>query len=387
MSEDDDTGTGGGQLRRWGPLAAIVVVAAAVIGVLVVSGGDDDEGDEEVSTETSEADDGGDTGGDGTGDADPSEGDDSGDGGGEGSESGVDDPYADGIVSFSEAVAAGIEGEIDWGERCDTELGTYAYPDFFAAECVAPWEGDNGGETYPGVTADTIRIVWYAQPDVDPVYDYITGPINNDDTSDEVFATVQGLVEFYGSFFELYGREVELIRYNATGGSDDEVAARADAETIARDIRPFMVWNAPTLVSLQFAETLAANEVICMCGGGQLARENIPFMHTIVKSAEQSRVLLAEYIGRRLAGRNAEHSGDFTDQERVFGYLYIETSDQSTQTADNFRDRLADEYGVDLADMVPFTLDPASLQEQAATKIARMKEAGVTSIILSLIHI
>ncbi len=34
-------------------------------------------------------------------------------------------------------------------------------PDFFAADCYAPFTGDNGGATSPGVTADEITIVVY----------------------------------------------------------------------------------------------------------------------------------------------------------------------------------------------------------------------------------
>ena len=34
-----------------------------------------------------------------------------------------------------------------WDERCDTERGTIAVPDYFAPECYAPFEGDNGGAT------------------------------------------------------------------------------------------------------------------------------------------------------------------------------------------------------------------------------------------------
>ncbi len=362
------------QLRRWGPLGLIAVIVI-VVGVVLATGGDDDtdrddtvagvdEGDSaETDAPVDEVDEPAPEDTTGT---DPAE-----------------DPFADGVVTWEEAEAAGITADIDWGDRCDTTTGRLAYPDFFAAECVAPFSGDNGGETYPGVTADTIKIVVYLPPDADPIMDFITGPINNDDTADEIFETYQGQVEFRSSYFELYGREIELIRYDATGTSADEVAAIADAETIARDIRPFMVWGQPAIAFKVFAETLAANEVICMCGTGQTARENAPYLHTITKSPEQSRVLLAEYIGKRLAGDNAEHSPDFAEQERVFGYLYLETSDDSTTTAEDFRDRLRDEWGVELATMVPYSLDPATLQEQATVKIAALKAAGVTSIIFA----
>lgn len=360
------------QLRRWGPLGAIAVIVLVVVIVLVASGGDDgDDADvEQPDPDTSEPT---------TDDPDPDD--------PTPSDPVSDDPMeaimADGVVTWAEADAAGLTGEFDWGDRCDTDRGTYAYPDFFAGGCVVPWEGDNGGATETGVTADTITIVVYTAPEVDPVLDYVTGPINNDDSPEDVFDTHVGLAEFYGAFFETYGRTVELVHYEGTGTSDDEVAAIADAETIARDIQPFMVWSGPALQLTVFGETLAANDIMCACGGGVTGRENYPYLHTITKSAEQSRILLAEYIGKRLAGRNAMHSPDFADDDRKFGYLYLETSEVSTQVAEDFRDLLADEYGVTLDPLIPYELDPLTLQEQATTIIASLKSAGVTSIVFA----
>ena len=361
------------QLRRWGPLGVIAAIVLVVVVVLVASGGDDDgddaQTDPDPSTSTVPSTTDGDGGSTTTSGATP------------------DDPMAaitaDGRVSWTEADAVGLTGEFDWGDKCDTDLGTYAYPDFFAGECVVPWTGDNGGATETGVTADTITIVVYSAPDVDPVLDYVTGPIANDDTSQQVFDTHVGLAEFYGSFFETYGRTVELIQYEATGTSDDEVAAIADAETIARDLQPFMVWSGPALQLAVFGETLAANGIMCNCNGGVSAQENYPYLHTVTISPEQSRVLLAEYIGKRLAGRNAVHSGDFTEQERTFAYLYLETSEVSTRIAEGFRDRLATEYGVTLDPLIPYELDPLTLQEQATTIIASLKSAGVTSVVFA----
>ncbi|MEZ5244482.1 MAG: hypothetical protein R2707_05235 [Acidimicrobiales bacterium] len=367
----------GRQLRRWGPLGAIALIVVIVVAVLVLSGGDDGDGDVQTDPDTTDPD----TTDPDTTDPDTTDPDTTTSGPVSG------DPMeaitADGRVSWTEADAVGLTGEFDWGDKCDTDRGTYAYPDFFAGECVVPWEGDNGGATETGVTADTITIVVYTAPEVDPVLDYITGPIANDDTPEEVFDTHVGLAEFYGSFFETYGRDVELVRYAATGTSDDEVAAIADAETIARDYQPFMVWGGPTLQLNVFGETLAANGIMCNCLGGATAQENYPYLHTVTKSAEQSRILLAEYIGKRLAGRNAIHSPDFADQERSFGYLYLETDDVSTQVAENFRDLLAEEYGVTLDPLIPYKLDPLTLQEQATTIIASLKSAGVTSIVFA----
>src|SRR4051812_9336826 len=102
------------QLRRWGPLVAIVAVVAIVAGVLIFSGGDDSS---DQSSDTT---------------------------GGSGRVSSADLP--DGVLPFSVAEDEGTH--VDWGDRCDTDRGQLAYPSFFAAECYAPFHGDNGGSTY-----------------------------------------------------------------------------------------------------------------------------------------------------------------------------------------------------------------------------------------------
>lgn len=353
------------RLRRWLPAVAIGVVAL-IAAVIVVTSGDGDDGPAESSTTTDSTDDL---------DSDPAD---------DEPDAPDDDPLLeDGFVTWAEAEGEGRTEEFDWGERCDTTRGTYAYPNILAGDCVALWEGDNGGATSTGVTGETITIAVYVRPQDDPVMNFLLGPIQNDDTPDELYATYEGLVELYGSYFETYGRSIELVRFDATGRSNDQVAAIADAEMIAQDIQPFMVWGTPALQADVFAEALAANGVMCACGNGALAQENYPFLHTIQKSADQTRWSLAEYIGKRLAGDNAVHSPDYADQPRRFAYVYIETGEQSNEIAEDFRSVLSGDWGVELARMVPYQFDPNSLQEQAVAIIGGLKADGITSVIFT----
>ena len=111
-------------------------------------------------------------------------------------------------LSFTQAEEQGID--VAWGENCDPETGRLAVRDFFAPECYAPFEGDNGGETAPGVTADTIKVVYYLGPDDDPIINFITAAIANDDTNDDAIATLTTMRDYYEQFYELYGRKVDL---------------------------------------------------------------------------------------------------------------------------------------------------------------------------------
>lgn len=342
----DEANTGSTAVRRYGPLAVLAVVGLIVAIVVVVGGGDDGGDDESASDEASTT-------------------------------------AGDGALSFSDAEAEGID--VAWPETCDVETGNIAIPSFFAPECYAPFDGDNGGSTDAGVTADTITIAYYQSPP-NPITDFITGAISNDATNGENTETVQGYVDLYEAYAETYGRSVELVPIEGSGLPDDDVAARADAVRIDEEIGAFMVWGGPILTDA-FADELAARGIPCLsCVLGEnneFYEERAPWLFDISASTAQYQDHLAEWLSKQVAGRPAEHAGaGLAGEDRVFGLLYLESDEDSAVSADRLRDLLADE-GIEIAERVAYQLDPARLQEQAAAAVVKLKEAGVTSVIFS----
>ena len=65
--------------------------------------------------------------------------------------------------------------------------------------------------------------------------------------------TLRGMIEYYETYYETYGRSVELIVVEGSGTITDAAAARADAVRIDEELDPFMVWGGPTLTNA-FAE-------------------------------------------------------------------------------------------------------------------------------------
>ncbi|MDX2381355.1 MAG: hypothetical protein QNM02_16535, partial [Acidimicrobiia bacterium] len=290
-----------------------------------------------------------------------------------------------GVMNFSTAEELALD--IDFGPRCDPVTGLVAVPSFFAPECFLPFEGDNGGETAQGVSGDSIKIVWWVAQDQDPILNFVTQAIVNDDTNADDEDTVRGMIEYSETYYETYGRNVELIVMEGSGTIVDEAAARADAVRIAEDMQPFMVWGGPLLTNA-FAEELAARGVPCMsCGPSQDIQfyiDNPMLNYGIGKSGQQLNLLVAEYIGKRLAGDPAIHAGDESmhEQERSFGRIWLESSPASAELNQVFEDTLAG-FDVEVTESQSYLLDPATLQESAASIISRMKEAGVTSVIIN----
>ena len=194
------------------------------------------------------------------------------------------------------------------------------------------------------------------------------------------------MIEYFEAYYETYGRSVELITYESSGIANDEVAARADAVRIAEEFQPFMVWGGPALTNA-FADELAARGVLCLaCTPAQPPdwyAERDPFVFGIDASANQKQTHAAELILKQLAGKPAEFGGDdVRSTERRFGLVYVESSANSKPQADEFIATLA-AGGVDVAETVSYVLDPTTIQQSASQAIAKLKAAGVTTVLLS----
>ena len=354
MSHPAEESSRPSRLRRYGPVVAIVVVVAVIAAVVVLNrGGSSTTTGAPAPLSTSSAD------------------------------AAASFKQA---VSFTEAKPAGTVGSIDWGSRCNVKTGKLAYPSFFAGECYAPFHGNNGGVTATGVTATAIKVVFYVPQDEDPVLSYILSAIKDPATGAQTTATMRDWVAFYNHFFETYGRTVQLVPFTATGLASDPIAARADAVTIATNIKPFAVWGGPVLTTA-FADELAARKVLCIdCGSGDTNnyfQQRSPYVWSLGILPEQGMVHVTEWLRKQVAGRKASFAGesDLTGRTRKFGVVALVNNADSRAVLAEFK-RLAAAAGIDVARYVTYA-SPTDLPTQAPALIARLKASGVTSVIFS----
>jgi hypothetical protein len=291
-----------------------------------------------------------------------------------------------GPLTFDQAKAQGKT--VDWGPNCDTTTGKVAVPSGYAPPCVAPWKGgDNGGATAPGVTADTITIALYqAQPDL------LQQAFFENTGSDESLAkerdTVQEYIDYFSAHYELYGRTIKLVTIKASGAPDDSVAAKADAIKVATDLHAFASFGGPGQTTA-YAEELAARGVLCV-GDCVIAEpqsfheRHAPYVWPTTASPEQASEHWAAFVGKQLAGGKAAHAGDaLRSKRRVFGVVhYDDDAGTFAKSVKHFEQLLAG-YGVKVAATVPYSLDLTTAQQDARTIIAKLKSAGVTSVILA----
>lgn len=368
MATNEDTTTTGGSspstsspppwtkaAKRYGP---IVVVVAVIAGAVVLFGGGSGGG-----------------------------------GGGDGEETASDEVAASGddLISSGPMTPerAELEGEeVDFGPTCDTETGRIRLVSVYAPPCVEPFEGDNGGATSPGVTEDTVKIVYYrADPALDPLTAATVEAAGADVDPESATTTVENFVEVYNDLFETYGRTVEVEVFTGTGAGDDAAAARADAIAIAES-EPFAVVGGPNQQSPTFAAELASREIICgpncaVALNDDIVDEYEPYIWQAGPTPNQAVTLASEMIGNLAGPGKAELAGDEATQQedRVYGLLHYDTPDGDHEAVfEQFTDQL-EENGVELATDVEFTLDLARVQENARTNISKLMDAGVTTVI------
>ena len=364
-------------LGRYRPFIAVVAAAALLVTFLPGEGGDDDlaagAGDDYLGFDEG----GGSTASTATVATGPGATAAGGSGGGAGG----------GVGPGAGAAAAGV------GPDCDTARGRIKVPSNNAPPCQPVFSGNNGGKTYQGVDGDSIRVVYF-QPESDPAVDAALTAAGANNTPPEQRATVAAYVDYFNHHYELFGRKVELVVRGGSGESDDDAVAKADAIAIATEDKAFAVLGAPA--SNAFAEELAARGVLCICTTSQpqeLYERLSPYVgYTPLMASTQGYIHRAEYIGKRLANRNAAFADTsngvpMNGKKRMFGLLYYETADHAYRSGVEFFKRELKKYGVtlrnDLALAYTGPPDLATTQEQARPFIQKLKNEGVTSVIFS----
>jgi hypothetical protein len=293
----------------------------------------------------------------------------------------------DGPMTWQKAELEGRVDSIEWGDDCDTERGRIKIPIDVVPQCVAPFEGDNGGATATGVTADEVKIIYYqSDPALDPVGASLIAASGADVDPASANAAVAQYSDLYNSIFETYGRKVVIENYTGTGAADDREAARADAIAIA-ERKPFAVVGGPLQAGPAFAVELASRGVICgpTCATAlpeEIIDEYYPYMWSSAISPDQAAMLAAEMVGKLAGPGPAEMAGDeaMRGEERKYALVHFDTAEGDHQAVfEALRDNLA-ENGIELTTDVPYLLDIPRLQETARTIIARLKSAGITTV-------
>src|SRR5439155_18795570 len=125
------------------------------------------------------------------------------------------------------------------------------------------FNGSNGGATAKGVSATAVKVAYYV-PQPNQATQAALKAAGAGDTQPDIDRIVEVLRRYFNDHYMTYGREVQFTKVDASGASQDDVAAKADAHKIAA-AGYFLAFTAGgTTGSPTFDSTLAQLGVICV---------------------------------------------------------------------------------------------------------------------------
>ncbi|MBX3313092.1 MAG: amino acid ABC transporter substrate-binding protein [Actinobacteria bacterium] len=283
-------------------------------------------------------------------------------------------------ISLAQAEEEGTVDDYQWDDAtCDRETKRVKLPSLYAPPCLANRKGIEGGATYQGVTADSIKVVLYEAADDDAA----AALQANLDPPEKRVQVREEQIHMLESTFQMWGRKLDVVVMKGRGV--DEENARADAVKVATEIKAFASIGGPAQQSA-YAEELAARGVVCISCGLSMPdstyQKNAPYIWGNLQTAEQFLNYLGDLVVGQLNGKNAEFAGDpsMHDKERVFGAVNFE---QDPPVFNELADVIAErgkEAGYETSVRLTYQLVIPELPEKARTIVSQLKAAGVTTV-------
>jgi hypothetical protein len=264
----------------------------------------------------------------------------------------------------------------------------------YAVPCYPAWKGNNGGATTRGVTAKEIVIVNRVFPETassqaTAAFVAAAGFASPDEFRD----TRTKFAKYFNDVFELWGRKVKYIVYEAEHGDSTNEAlskgkeeACADADLILSRYKPYAVIG--TGSTGVFGECAAERQLISFDAGAYYPetwyRKYHPYIFAGVMECERIAHMNAEYIGKRLANRPAKWSKDrlLDKSKRVIG-LIVPDNDQYSHCVNIAEKEGKEKYNASIASRYDYQLDIQRFPDEAAKAIVQFSAAKVTTIFLA----
>lgn len=243
--------------------------------------------------------------------------------------------------------------------------------------CVPYFEGDNGGETWQGVTKDEIRIAW-------PNLDFF-GP--------EPADLMDALVQHFNTRYEFYGRKIVLQTYSAPAfATPDPTAMIADAVKVDEELQAFasLAYGARGGSEHHYYDELARRGVVSSSastlalGTSERAARFAPFQWNYVPNMTDTLQLTGDFVCRTLAGKPPV-GGTFagTDpldptarpETRVFGVIVTRAQDGTVPPDAVLVDTMS------ACGATPVRVEDDVANPQGNNVMIQMSQAGVTSVI------
>jgi hypothetical protein len=250
--------------------------------------------------------------------------------------------------------------------------------------CVAKFTGNNGGATYTGVTATTIKLVYFREKDNPVVKGILQSQGLYSDPADQQ-RFMQAMEDFINKKYELYGRKVKIDFWTSPcqASPPDDSCLRNDARSLVATEKPFAVVYDNNSNSPAFFDELSKLRVINFGGWhfqDSFSTARRPYHYDALMGGDFQAQLTGEYWCKKLSGGKARYAGsaELKAQKRKAAIFYAQT-DVNTEPAQHLA-KILNDCGVQTSE-APYSPDTATASQQATSQVAKIKGDGVTSVL------
>jgi hypothetical protein len=266
---------------------------------------------------------------------------------------------------------------------------TYANP------CVAKFTGYNGGKTYRGVDAKTIKIVIRKNAvDAGDATD-AQNSAQKRATRAQAIALLNKYAGYFSKTIDLYGRKLVFSMFNSkvSNGVDEaqsknQQGACADATDIADSQNAFgdIGYATSFIESQPFSECAKQHGIFVPFGASYFPEQYYqrwdPDVWHVYMECERIGRDVAEYLGKRLNDRNAKWAGSvaYQNQKRKFG-IYVPDNPGYQRCLNITEQIFKSKYGGHVTSRFNYALDVSRFPEEAARAVVQFQADGVTSLV------
>lgn len=286
--------------------------------------------------------------------------------------------------------APGAAGVTRSGVQCGPGVLQVPWTNY-APPCVPAYSGNNGGATSYGVNASTITLVFRRTNSAEEKAAFAIAGSARPGTDDQYLADMRTYLDLFNRTFELYGRKVVIKDFVGQGDNLEEdqgrdlEGAQADAATAKRLGAFGDVTQSPTLALTQpYAEDLAQQKITVYGGLGlplSWYKQYSPYEFSYIPDGTKLSIATVNGLCRRAVGLPAIFAGDplFQKEKRVFG-LITPDNPVYAELGDLVENGMK-QCGGAVKVRVRYSINVATMSQQAVGVIAQMKTNGVTTVL------
>ena len=298
-------------------------------------------------------------------------------------EAGAADPATDAPAAAPDGAAPGDQPPAT-GSCPDRKPQVPGDP--YSPPCIA-FSGDNGGATSQGVTPTevVVSVRLLDEPGFDQTLARLAGADILDQPKD-IQRTIAALAEYFNERFQFYGRKLKPVFYKGAGAEIAELLgggqaeAEADAVRVDEEIKAFAEINGATP---PFTDALARRKVLAF-GTPYLSREwhmdRNPYNWSRSTDCSIITESTSEFGVKHLYGKNATFAGDGLQGKPRKNAVLAPENPWYQQCVDAGQ-KIVRQAGHDFDVRIAYKLEIASMSNQAASVIAKLKSEGVTTVV------